>query len=446
VRNLIRLHRMFRKIGFGLLSASFLLAVILVPLVGAEVRDVMILNFDPALNGGVPSLLVEPPPGETSMSAARVRLIAYALEETEIPLATCTVKPDERLHFVLPHRGRDDILGVRVEKEQEGQWQAVAEWRALYRPNRGVLDYKGSDRLRRPEDFDRYWQEAKARLAAVTMAARIEPVPERATATGELYRVQLVSYDEVPIVCWYYVPREVDLEAPQPAPLRYPAIQIMPGWGAEEPPIDRTAQGFITLSLNPRAHGPSKEFFTTPIGHHLWNIERAEDYYYRAAYMDCLRGLDFLSSRPEVDSGRIGVEGGSQGGAFALASAALDGRVACAVANVPYLSNFPDFVRLGTLGSGTEFGRLMNETERGEAVRRTLAYVDVSNLAPFIRCPTMVCVGLQDRVCPPLNGITALNRLPEGVPRRLVLDPAADHEVSPLMREANREWFETYLK
>ncbi len=78
----------------------------------------------------------------------------------------------------------------------------------------------------------------------------------------------------------------------------------------------------------------------------------------------------------------------------------------------------------------------MLDPEKGERVRHTLALIDVANLAPWIQCPTLVCVGSQDRVCPPLNGIVALNRLPEGIPRRLVMDPAADHEVTPLMRDA----------
>ena len=48
--------------------------------------------------------------------------------------------------------------------------------------------------------------------------------------------------------------------------------------------------------------------------------------------MDCLRGIDFLTSRAEVDPSRIGVLGFSQGGGLTLATAALDSRVKAAVA------------------------------------------------------------------------------------------------------------------
>jgi len=435
------------RVGHKRVHALILLfvAVVFAASSRAEVFSIMKLSFNPAVEGGSPRLLLEPNSDEKEQT---IRIEAYALEDcgAEVLLATKEIRSDETLRFVLPDRGREDVLGVRVDRMSPEGASALAEWRAFYRPSRGVLDYAGSEALKRPEGFEAYWEEAKRQLAATAMEPEITPVPEKTTATGKLYRVKLNSYGGVPIVCWYYVPLDVNLEAKSKAAKQYPAIQIMPGWGAEEPPLDRTAEGYITLSLNPRSHGPSKEYFTTPVAHHVWNIDKPKEYYYRAAYMDCRRGLDFLASRPEVNQAKIGVEGGSQGGAFSLAMAALDDRVACAAANVPYISNFPDFVRLATNGSGQAFGTRMKDPATGRAVQRTLGMIDVSNLAPWIRCPTVVCVGLQDRVCPPVNGIVAVNRIAKDVPTRLVTDPKADHEVTPRMRQANQEWYEQYLK
>ncbi|MDI6784798.1 MAG: acetylxylan esterase, partial [bacterium] len=107
--------------------------------------------------------------------------------------------------------------------------------------------------------------------------------------------------------------------------------------------------------------------------------------------------------------------------------------------------NFPDFILLSTNGSGPTFGQYYTDSEKGENVRRTLAYIDGANLAPWIKSPTLVCVGLQDRVCPPVNGIVALNRIPKKVPRRLVLVPGADHEITDLMRTENAAWEKKYL-
>ncbi|MDA1232493.1 MAG: acetylxylan esterase, partial [Planctomycetota bacterium] len=54
----------------------------------------------------------------------------------------------------------------------------------------------------------------------------------------------------------------------------------------------------------------------TPAGVEAWN---------------CIRALDYLESRPEVDASRLGVTGRSGGGAYSWWIAALDERIQCAV-------------------------------------------------------------------------------------------------------------------
>ena len=54
----------------------------------------------------------------------------------------------------------------------------------------------------------------------------------------------------------------------------------------------------------------------TPAGVEAWN---------------CIRALDYLESRPEVDASRLGVTGRSGGGAYSWWIAALDDRIQCAV-------------------------------------------------------------------------------------------------------------------
>jgi len=435
--------------------------------------------FDPALEGGVPELILFPHPGAGHPVPVWVR--AYVLDEDDRPVtrAEQVLTVDDTLRYVLPVEERREYVGVAVlpERDAADPW---FEFRALYLGGEPVLEYDAAGVTVPPDDFRGYWDEARERLAGIPVNPRIEPVPDFESETGRLYRVTLQSWDKIDIVGWYVVPVELTLlemdsdyktEPGSGVPdsqdgsmngnegvcgvagmdgdaagMRYPAIQIMPGWGAEQPPMDRTADGYITFSLNPRSHGPSKAYFETPVAHHLWNIDRPEEYYYRAAYMDGVRGLDFLRDRPEVDPQRIAVEGGSQGGAFALALAGLDPRVAAAVANVPYISNIPDYIRLSTGGSGASFLERIKDPETGEAAARSLAYIDVANLAYSISAPTQIIVGVQDRVTPPLNGVVAYNRIPDGVPAELLREFTAGHEISPFMRESNRRWYETHLR
>jgi cephalosporin-C deacetylase-like acetyl esterase len=414
------------------------------------------LIFNPAVEGGIPYLIVNPNPNATDTSIKSVLLTAYALNTPEIVLDTKEVPATTATKFMLPNRNKKDILGIRVETINGTERTKLAEWRALYLPGKKVVDYRGAKSLKRPTDFKKFWDKTRTELAAIPMDAEITLMPEwfdyakqkHTSKTGRCYRIKLNSFGGIPIVCYYMVPKDVDPLSPTPSKKKYPALQIMPGWGAEELPNDQTAQGVITLSVNPRTHGPSKQYFKTPIDqHHLWNITEPEGYYYRLAYMDCLRALDFLVSRPEVDKSRIGLQGGSQGGALAIAVASLSPhKIAACVSNVTYISNFPDFFLLATNGSGPKFGEYYIDPVNGEKVRRTLAYIDIANLSPWVKCPTLVCVGLQDRVCPPVNGIVALNRIPKKVPKRLVLVPGADHEITDLMRQENAAWEKKYLK
>lgn len=66
----------------------------------------------------------------------------------------------------------------------------------------------------------------------------------------------------------------------------------------------------------------------TPAGVEAWN---------------CIRALDYLETRPEVDAARIGVTGRSGGGAYSWWISALDDRIACAVP-VAGITNLRDHV------------------------------------------------------------------------------------------------------
>ena len=81
-----------------------------------------------------------------------------------------------------------------------------------------------------------------------------------------------------------------------------------------------------------------------------------EAYYYRGAYVDCVRALDVACAQPEVDPRRIGLTGGSQGGALTLAVAALDPqrRARVAMPDVPYLSHFRRAVDVASVPPYTE--------------------------------------------------------------------------------------------
>lgn len=319
------------------------------------------------------------------------------------------------------------------------------EYRALPR-GQALEEYRGTPGWTEPADWREYWNRARADLAQIRPDVTIEEVPERESKTGRLYKVSMTSLENVRFACWYFVPKDVDVLAGKAA-TRYPAVQIMPGYGGEEPPLDWTARGLITLSVNPRGHGPSNAYWPLPPNHLAYNIEDAERYYYRSAFMDCVRAVQWLMERPEVIPERVGVEGSSQGGAFALATAALEPRVASCSVNVPFLCDLPTSARLSSRGGmGGLRPRFEAQTPEGATIRKTLSYIDGSFMAQHIRCPILIAAGQMDRTCPPEGAAAAYHKLRYPLEQRLILVPGRDHEVMPEWREATFQWYERVLK
>ena len=99
------------------------------------------------------------------------------------------------------------------------------------------------------------------------------------------------------------------------------------------------------LALDIRGHGRSIEDINPGDSEYMYIgiTGKPENYIYVGAYLDCVRGIDFLCSRPEVDRTRVGIEGGSQGGGLSLSASGLDPRIAACTADVPWLCDWPDY-------------------------------------------------------------------------------------------------------
>ena len=125
---------------------------------------------------------------------------------------------------------------------------------------------------------------------------------------------------------------------------------VLPGYGGDQVlPGYHARFGYATLNLFPRGQGESINHWRLDRDTKAtYNVTDREHYYYRGAFADCIRGLDYLCSRPDIDRSRLAVWGASQGGGLALATAALDNRPKAVVAALPWLCNFPVSVNLTT--------------------------------------------------------------------------------------------------
>jgi cephalosporin-C deacetylase len=265
------------------------------------------------------------------------------------------------------------------------------------RPDRLHVAVKG------PEDFDRYWSEVMDELGRAPLAPSLELVPQRSTDAVDVYDLHYTSLDNLRIAGWYCAPTAKRASPP------YPGLILSPGYISEPlVPKSLAKQGYAVVSCAPRGKLRSNTSFNPGYpGLLVRDIVDRDTYGYRGFYMDACRAMDFLVGRPEVDTTRIGVHGGSQGGALSLVLAALrPGPVACCAVGAPFLCGIWDATRLTHSYPYEEINEFLRAHPglRPE-VEKTVSYYDVINFAPMIRCPTLVHIGLADDVCPPETGL-----------------------------------------
>jgi len=284
----------------------------------------------------------------------------------------------------------------------------------------GVQPEKIESPLDRPDDFDNYWMRARRELDAVDPQFKLIRQDKLCTETREIYLLEMRSLGNILIRGWYMKPVNKGV---------YPAILSVQGYSSNMTP-QSLYQGYdmVSLALNIRGHGNSQDDVNPGFpGYLLSHVDDKELYIYRGAYMDCVRAVDFLFSRSEVDTSRIAVEGGSQGGALSFATAALDNqRIDLCVPHVPFLSDFRDYFKVA-VWPGSEFKQYFEEHPEisEEQIYRNLSYIDIKNLASWIKAPVLMSVGLMDRTCPPHTNFAAYNQL--NVPKEYIVYPYSGH-------------------
>ena len=276
--------------------------------------------------------------------------------------------------------------------------------------------------LDRAEDFDDYWMRARRELDAVDPQFKLIRQDKLCTETRDIFLVEMRSLGNVLIRGWYMKPVKEGV---------YPAMLHVQGYSSTKVP-QNLYQGddMVSFALNIRGHGNSQDDVNPGFPGYLQDhVNDKELYIYRGAYMDCVRAVDFLFSRSEVDTSRVAVEGGSQGGALSFATAALDNeRIDLCVPHVPFLSDFRDYFKVAGWPGG-EFRQYFEDHPEisEDEIYKNLSYIDIKNLAPWIKAPVLMSIGLMDETCPPHINFAAYNQL--NVPKEYIAYPYAGHSL-----------------
>ncbi len=292
------------------------------------------------------------------------------------------------------------------------------------------------------EDFDEYWAEAKKELAAVEMNAVLTKIDEKSTSDRTVYLVEMYSVPDTVgcqpgVIRAYYA--EPVAEGKYPALINYQGYDggtydmwcmggsDLPGWCE----LSLATRGQLLNNREPNVNTYGDWF--------QYNFGDKDTYYYRGAYMDVLRAIDFVCSREKTDTDNLFAEGQSQGGAFTYAAAALSDHALNAVAPaIPFMGDFPDYFELASWPANVARQQQSALGLSDDEMYEFLSYFDTKNLAPHVSAPVIQTIGLADTTCPPHTNMAPYNNLPDGVEKQISYNPLLGHEVPS-------SWYNTYM-
>lgn len=257
-----------------------------------------------------------------------------------------------------------------------------------------------------PADFDAFWDMTLTEARSHDLDATFDPVDYGIT-TLDLYDVSFAGFGGQMVKGWYMAPKTST--TPLPAVVEY--IGYGGGRGF---PLDWLAfpsAGFAYLVMDTRGQGSVWRRGDTPDipnganpsapGFMTQGILDPHTYYYRRVYTDAVRAIEAIQTREEVDTSRIAVTGGSQGGGLSVAAAGLCSDVAVCMPDVPYLAHFRRAIEIADRDPYLEIQRYLTiHRDKIDQVFDTLSYFDGLNFAARLKAQAYYSAGYMDNICP----------------------------------------------
>ncbi|GAA0371558.1 acetylxylan esterase [Bacillus horti] len=280
----------------------------------------------------------------------------------------------------------------------------------------GLRSYQGSSP--KPTDFDSYWSRALKELDEQSL--EYEHIPANIqTDVAECFHLYFTGVGGARVYAKLVKPKQIKEHRR--------GIVMFHGYSGNSgdwfDKIAYAAQGFTVMALDCRGQGGLSEDNlpvkgTTLRGHIIRGIDNPDPYhlYFRYVFLDTAQAVRILMSMEDVDEDRVGVMGASQGGALAIASAALEPRIKMVAATYPFLSDYKRMYELDIKSSAyaelVDYFKFFDPLhEREKEVFERLGYIDIQNLADRITAEVLWITGLTDLSCPPSTQFAAYNKI-----------------------------------
>ena len=301
-----------------------------------------------------------------------------------------------------------------------------------------------------PADFNDFWKSVIEQARQTPVSVSCEHVEKYSTNDVNCSLLKIRT-DRNHSIYGYLTMPKADNQKPN---AKYPVVLCPPGAGIKtikEPMrnLFYAQNGFIRLEME--IHGLHPELseatfkeisaaFSDNNGYVQNGLDNRDNYYMKHVYAACVRAIDYLTSLPEWDGKNVFVQGGSQGGALSLITAALDPRVTACVANHPALSDIAGY--LDNRAGGWPHMNKYNQMLTPEKVQ-TLQYYDVVNFARRITCPVYMTWGYNDNVCPPTTSYIVWNLI--SAPKESLITPINEHWTSSETNYGQMLWLKKQI-
>ena len=295
-----------------------------------------------------------------------------------------------------------------------------------------------------PADWAEFWKKEIAKNQKIALLPQLDLVPEKCTPKVKVYSASFQSFKNgsrmYGTLC---VPANYDGKCP--------AILIVPGAGCRSRKgyYTEAEKGFVTFEIGihgiPTTMTDERIYETLKQGSLLnypsANVDDKDNYYYKRVFVSCARAVDFLASLDFVDAERIGVMGGSQGGALTITTAYLNPKVKCGAAFYPAMCDLTGYL----YDQGNAWPYLFKNKALATKERlETVKYYDVVNFARHLAVPMWVSYGYNDLVVCPTSIQGAINEMP--TQPEVMIVPQSRHWTYPEQDTARSKWMMNQLK
>ena len=269
-----------------------------------------------------------------------------------------------------------------------------------------------------PADFDAFWRETLSDTRQHPLDARFTPV-DYGLKLIDVYDVDFSGYGGQRVKGWFLLPKEHS--EPLPCVVEYLGYGGGRGFGFEHtlwPSV-----GYAYFLMDTRGQGSAWRQGDTPDipadgsnpffpGFMTQGILDPDTYYYRRVFTDAVRAIEVIWSHDAVDSRRVALTGGSQGGGITIAAGALHDGPQVIMPDVPFLCHYR---RAITITDRAPYSEIVNylkmHRNHVDTAYKTLSYFDGVNFAARISSKALFSTGLKDETCPPSTVFAAYNYL-----------------------------------